>query len=606
MGVTKTSGYADRVQVGPYRIVEELARGGAGVVFRAEGPQGERVALKMLREVATQSADARRRFLHEVHTLTRLRHPHLVTLLAAGEHEGKPWLALELVVGDTLEQRLRLRGPLSIDEAIEVTAQLAQALTYVHRCGVLHRDLKPDNVLLERNGAAKLTDFGLALDDSDSVSRVSRTGVFLGTPGYWAPEQARGELPSFGPWTDVYGLGGILYACLTGRAPVRASTIQEFMVAADSGVVESPQIERPDVPAWLDALCMRCLALEAEDRPQTAEEVARALRIGVGGAPPRRAAIPRAVVTGVAAALLVLGVVGWRFAQSGEVDSTNSAEVVPRMEEGPHPGEGGQADPRRARVSALIREAKALDFSGRYPEALALFAEALELSPDDPALYVSRSQLFQRAERLRESLADIERVLDLDPLYPHAACRRGQVLLLLGRSEDAFAAVDASLKLDPNCPMALTYRGICLAAGGDHEGALADFDRAILADPSLALAWFNRSTSHLQLGELSDALADVNEGLRLEPANAQALSNRAAVRYTQGDLAGALADLDEVARRGSQDAELYFDRGRINRQLRRWSQAVADFDRALALGLSQEQAEVAARERAEAAANLGN
>ena len=260
-------------QVGPYRIVGELARGGMGVVYRAQDAQGQPVALKLL--LRNQDERARKRFQVEVGSLKRLSHPNVVPILDAGEHDGHPWLALEYVEGESLEERLR-RGPLRVDEAIRVAQQLAQALAYVHGCGVLHRDLKPDNVLL-RGDQALLTDFGLALDVDSSQSRITATGVFQGTPGYWAPEQARGQTDQFGPLTDVYGLGAVLYACLVGSPPVEAGSLHEYLQTLQFRKILSPRRVNADVPDWLSKLCMDCLALVPTARPASAEHVARAL-----------------------------------------------------------------------------------------------------------------------------------------------------------------------------------------------------------------------------------------------------------------------------------------------------------------------------------------
>ncbi|MEZ6184539.1 MAG: serine/threonine-protein kinase [Planctomycetota bacterium] len=240
--------------VGPYRIVEELARGGMGVVYRAQGPQGETVALKLLLAHRAQNPQARARFQTEVQALARLRHPGLVSILAAGEHQGTPWLALEFVPGETLAQRLR-QGPLTPEHATWIAQDLARALAYVHACGVVHRDLKPDNVLLY-GPHPKLTDFGIALDTASDRSRVTATGVFQGTPGFWAPEQAEGAKHRLGPHTDVYGLGAVLFTCLTGRPPVEGQSLPETLLATLDRPIRPPSAVTPGVPAWLDALTL--------------------------------------------------------------------------------------------------------------------------------------------------------------------------------------------------------------------------------------------------------------------------------------------------------------------------------------------------------------
>ena len=262
-------------RIGPYTIVSELARGGHGVVYRARDPHGAEVALKVLLARRLTSAAARKRFELEVEVLAQLNHPHVVRILGAGEHEGNPWLALELVDGQSLDQRLRA-GALPVQAAVQVGVQLADALAHVHDQGVLHRDLKPSNVLL-RGDQALLTDFGLALHDTDGT-RLTAQGMFLGTPGYWPPEQAQGDVASFSPATDVYGLGAVLYACLTGRPPVEAESFPEYLRTLTFQQIESPRRLRPEVPDWLSLLVMRCLSFGAPARPQSAGEVARALR----------------------------------------------------------------------------------------------------------------------------------------------------------------------------------------------------------------------------------------------------------------------------------------------------------------------------------------
>ncbi|MCA8925838.1 MAG: serine/threonine protein kinase [Planctomycetes bacterium] len=285
--------------IGPYTIQDELGRGGMGVVYRALGSDGKAVALKLLLPERGLSPHARRRFEQELEALTRLRHPGIVPFLASGQHEGAPWVALEFVEGETLTERLR-RGPPTVQEVIRIGEQLAAALEHVHAAGLLHRDLKPDNVLL-RGGQALLTDFGLALDTTSDRTRLTQTGVHVGTPGFWAPEQGRGDPRAHGTWTDVYGLGAVLYACLTGFPPVRGKTLQECMASGLFERIPSPQAERSAIPEWLSAVVMRCLSYAPSDRPSVAQ-VARSL------AQARDLSAPTTPLTRVAAALAVLTV----------------------------------------------------------------------------------------------------------------------------------------------------------------------------------------------------------------------------------------------------------------------------------------------------------
>ncbi len=209
----------------------ELGRGGFGAVFRARDPaSGREVAIKVLFAGAAAPPSARARFAREAQALARLRHPNIVAVHDAGEVDGAPFLVMDLVEGEGLDGRLRRGGPLDPLEAARVTLAVARALGHAHRVGVLHRDVKPPNVLLPADGGEpRLADFGLARD-LDDTERLTRTGVLLGTPGFCAPEQLGGG-GAVGPATDVYGAGATLYMALTGLAPMRGASASEVPLA---------------------------------------------------------------------------------------------------------------------------------------------------------------------------------------------------------------------------------------------------------------------------------------------------------------------------------------------------------------------------------------
>lgn len=276
-------------QIHRYRIVRQLGRGSMGRVYLAEDPNTDRqIALKVLdpkRDVDddTERERLRNRFLQEARAAGRLNHPAIVMVLDADTDPvtEAPYIAMEWVDGESLQEFLRHHGPLPADAATSMAAKIGDALAYAHQNEVIHRDVKPANILISREGGVKLTDFGIAKLVSQSLTG---TGMILGSPFYMSPEQVRGEPAD--ARSDLFSLGIVLYEVLTGRPPFVGDTLAATTYKILNVDPRPADLDRDDLSVDLVALVDRALAKAPEERFQSATEMARALRlVGQGAAP---------------------------------------------------------------------------------------------------------------------------------------------------------------------------------------------------------------------------------------------------------------------------------------------------------------------------------
>jgi serine/threonine-protein kinase len=261
--------------LGPYEVQEVLGRGGMGVVLKAFEPALRRpVAIKVLAAGLAGSATARRRFRREARAAAAVCHDHVVAVHAVHDVDGLPYLVMQYVAGESLQDRLDRSGPLDPAEVVRVGLQAARGLAAAHARGLVHRDVKPANILLEEGTSrVKLTDFGLARA-ADDVG-LTQAGVVAGTPEYMAPEQARGEQVDHR--ADLFSLGSVLYACCTGEPPFRGATTLAVLRQVSDGEAAPVRALNADVPAWLDGLIVRLMAKDPADRFGSAAEVAELL-----------------------------------------------------------------------------------------------------------------------------------------------------------------------------------------------------------------------------------------------------------------------------------------------------------------------------------------
>src|SRR5437868_6759443 len=263
-------------ELGDYELLEEIGRGGQGVVFRARQKNLNRiVALKVISLGQWASKAHLKRFRLEAEAAARLEHPGIVPIHEVGERDGSCYFSMKFVEGGQLDEVVR-RAPMSIRQATELIAKVARTVHYAHEHGILHRDIKPGNILLDVKGEPHLTDFGLARL-VETESSVTQTLDVIGTPSYMAPEQAVGNNAAVSSVTDVYGLGAVLYQLLTGQPPFAGGTTYETIKLLLDTEPKPPRLLNPKIDRDLSTICLKCLEKDSKRRYSSALALAEDL-----------------------------------------------------------------------------------------------------------------------------------------------------------------------------------------------------------------------------------------------------------------------------------------------------------------------------------------
>jgi serine/threonine protein kinase len=347
---------------GRFRVERTLGRGGMAIVYLAHDEELHRsVAVKVLGEHVSTDKNARTRFFREARFAARLSHPNVVHVYDAGETGGRPFIVMEYVPGRTLAEL----GQLPTTETVQLALQACAGLQHAHETGLIHRDVKPGNLLLREDGVLKVADFGIAR--TADTTHLTQLGTILGTAAYLAPEQAAGEEVTAA--ADIYSLGAVLYELLTGRPTYRFDSLAELAEKQGGGLIAPVRDVEPAVPEAVEAVVMRCLAHDPRFRPASADEVAHDLAAAVKAptepllatalTEPLRArryeSIPGsgawlliAVAAAVALAAVVLGLLQLGDGGSGSSSPTPTARVAP-----PARGETAAAEARS--LSAWLR-----------------------------------------------------------------------------------------------------------------------------------------------------------------------------------------------------------------------------------------------------------
>ncbi|MGE0713255.1 MAG: protein kinase [Planctomycetota bacterium] len=563
-----------RRRLGGYELLEELGRGNNGVVYLARRPGlDRRFALKVLLGTAALDAESRARFELEAQIASKLDHPGIIAVYDIGRDGEHYYYAMEHCAGPTLADRIK-EGPLPPREAARVLAELSEALTVAHERQVVHRDLKPANVILDqRDGRPRITDFGLARD-RELAESMTKTGDILGTPYYMSPEQLRGERP-VDARADIYALGVILYECLAGIRPYKASSPFELARLVFQGSARPLRELEPRVPAELEAIQRRAMAVDKETRYASARELAAALRAWLGRdedvaetRPQRRRRGRRRpwALAAAGAALLVAAGAGAVIARlAGARQRRQALEALLSDAYREAPGDPAALDAELARAEGLApgdpEVARLRAWAGAWRAVTAARA-ALERSPADAeaarralaeARGVEGPHLGAAVDELAARLAAEEELSDLTershamvPLDDRLVARfealisrcaqplrrraRLELLDYLARrlSVDRYARVAPTLEAEPDRRRAQLARVLLLVGDGSDRSQHQDMLRELLASAARdepvklcaqALLWLTDRPDPSRTRAIVDAL---ERAQRLEPGLAAA------------------------------------------------------------------------------------
>ena len=607
--------------IGPYRLEKALGRGGMGMVYEAYDERLERsVAIKRL---LNESDDPRRRerLRREARHTAQLAHPAIVQVFDLVEdHDGSDWIVMERVAGAPLSNLLRL-GPLEVDEALHYGRQIAEGLAAAHDQGIVHRDLKTENVMVLPDGRVKILDFGIAKQlgfssTSPSQDDLSRTGEILGTSRAMAPEQAQGV--GVGPRSDLFSLGVLLYESLSGKSPFRAATPLLTLTRVVSHQPQPIGELVQDLPDELGDLIGRLLSKAPELRPADATEVATLLghlideRRSGTHQPPTREADQRATVfaTGEltptpgaasipssesafrvvsfpwrAAALFALLVVALLGAAT-LLDAPASEDTLQDLAA----GTSKDADPVRL-YEETLRSLRRLERPEDVDRSITVFRGLIESDPSSAAAYAGLARAYWEKSRnasaggdpvfLSQALAMAEEAVELNGYLADARATLGLVLYAKGRHGEAGEELRTALELQPTHPDAHYGLGKLAEVQGRPDEAMVHYRSAVEHDP---LPIYSNTLGALlyDRGLYDEAEAAFAQSLEADADNLHALRNLGAIYFAQGRQEEA-ASMLQSALKVRPDASLFSNLGTIFFSRGLYSKAAAAFEDALAI-----------------------
>ncbi len=613
---------------GRYRLVEELGRGGMGMVWKAWDTRLRRVvALKQILAQGEKDRGRVERFLREARLAGKLSHPGIVQVHDTGEHEGQHFLTCDYVEGRQLSELLKT--PVAASKAVAWTRAVAEALAYAHEQGVIHRDVKPHNILIDGDDKPHVLDFGLAKEvDTFATGALTVSGDLLGTPAYMSPEQATGRLHLLGPATDQFSLGTVLYQLLTERMPFEGATLRDLLNHIAERDPVPPTSFRADIHRDLEAICLKALEKDPARRYPSMRELAADLgryldgetiaarQVGPLGRLMRRAARHRRVVAPVAGlsvvavAALVWAVVGWvkRESDVAAIQSTGRQEAIALAEaeaDAMRMIEAGRPALDEASRYLYDKEANHEELVRRLEKGKAWFEHAVTRAPRLALGHYLLGRTWKLLAWPERAEACWREAIRLDARFAPAHFHLGLLKLEQGTAAATLLSpiergkqrevranallIEARKSLD-------AAAGLPVSAGDEESGDLLEAALAFAGNDALraqrvceeALVrlgeapgseWFHFLLAHV--GDWGEHDERVERVLAIRPRHPQALLCRGSRRLDQGDLDGAIADLSHAIDIHPRLVEALVNRGQARESRGEMDEAISDFDRAI-------------------------
>ena len=531
---------------GRYRLLDEVGRGGMGVVWKAWDTRLKRVvALKQILSEDWASPDARERFLREAQLAAQLRHPHIVGVHDAGEEDGRHFLTMDFVEGQPLSKA----GRTAPQQAMEWVREIAEALAYAHAQGVIHRDVKPANILVDREGQAHVVDFGLAREtDSAASAAHTASGAVVGTPLYMSPEQATGDRARVGPASDQFSAGAVLYELLTGRTPFDGSNLRDLLNAIAEKDPTPPRRLDSSIPSDAETICLRTLEKDPSRRYRSMAELAADLGRALAGEP--------ILASPISAASMIL-----RRARKHR-GAVGFALLAAAIALGAFVWNEDRTSDTRDRARALVANATAIELrasrlQGRqaeeaYREAADGFAEAVAVDPGNADARAGKDRAERAALSVSDARTRADRLLEQARPRIERATRLSYIENarfkdVLEQVDPALTLIDEALLLAPDNASARYLRGRALCFRGEDNEGFDEFSRALALDKALAPALFERIKLRFAWTYLSALTIPGAEGV-IDPrrANEQLLA-------AQADLAALEKALQRPVQGGSNE-----------------------------------------------------